>query len=256
VAFESTASNLVTGDTNGTFDVFLHDRASGATRRVSIRSDGGQGNGVGVGSGDASISDDGRLVAFDSESTNLVPGDRNGQPDVFVHDMLTRATRRVSESSSGTEARGGEFGSYLPAISGSGRLVSFGSDATDLVPGDLNHAFDVFVHDRVRHVVFRASVRATGPTSESFVGSSKSALSMDGRFVAFDSDAPNLVRKDTNGERDVFVRDRRPPDDTTLANEAPTATRTATPLPLAGTRWRPFREGVPETAVLGGGQAR
>jgi Tol biopolymer transport system component len=140
VAFSSEASNLVLGDTNGCRDVFVRDRQLPATERVSVPCLGGQAN---AGSFRASISADGRFVAFSSSASNLVPGDTNGYEDVFVRDRLLGTTQRVSLSSSGQQ---GNDDSAWPSISADGRFVAFSSSASNLVPGDTNGACDVFVH--------------------------------------------------------------------------------------------------------------
>ena len=121
VAFDSDASNLVPEDTNGAADVFVHDRTTGRTRRVSVANDGGQGDRE---SHFGSISDDGRYVAFTSAATNLVADDTNGASDVFVHDRTTRTTRRVSNFPPDPN-EDGEVRSFSPAISGNGRYVAF-----------------------------------------------------------------------------------------------------------------------------------
>src|SRR5207248_6383455 len=123
------------------------------TERVSVDSDGNQGNYcTGV---ESSISADGRFVAFSSYATNLVPGDTNGWADVFVHDRQTRTTERVSVGSTGNQ---GDRLSFYPVLSADGRFVAFVSEATNLVPGDTNRARDVFIHDRVSRTTERASV--------------------------------------------------------------------------------------------------
>ena len=200
VAFVSAATNLVPGDTNGQADVFVHDRPSGTTERVSVNSAGAEGDGS---SERPTLSADGRYVAFSSSATNLVPGDTNGQSDVFVHDRRTGTTERVSVDSAGTEANGW---SERPSISADGRFVAFCSYATNLVPRDTNGRWDEFVHDRQTHTTERVSVDSAGTEGN---GDSRGAsLSADGRFVAFASDANNLVPWDTNSVTDVFVRDR------------------------------------------------
>jgi Tol biopolymer transport system component len=142
IAFVSTATALVPGDTNNALDVFLHDMQTGQTTRVSVDSTGVQGNDY---SFTPSISADGRFVAFYSLATNLVPGDTNGVTDVFVHDVLTGETSRVSIDSSGAQENGS---CLLCSVSGDGRLVAFASGASNLVPGDNSGFFDIFVHDR------------------------------------------------------------------------------------------------------------
>src|SRR5438309_280140 len=159
VAFVSAATNLVPGDTNGQSDVFVHDRRTRTTERVSVDCAGTQADRE---SDPPAISADGRLVAFVCPATNLVPGDTNGQSDVFVHDRQTRATERVSVDSAGTEADGG---SDRPAIIAGGRFVACGTVATNLVPGATNGEWDESVHDRRPRTTERARVAhgATGP---------------------------------------------------------------------------------------------
>ncbi|CAN5754431.1 PD40 domain-containing protein [soil metagenome] len=200
VAFDSIAANLVPGDTNGEFDVFVRDRKLDRTNRVSVRSSGGQGNG---GSFQPAISAGGRFVAFPSSATNLVQGDTNDADDVFVHDRTTGKTRRLSLRSNGTQTNDA---SSQPALSASGRFVAFVSLATNLVPGDANGVEDIFVHDRRTGTTRRVSVGAAGQADGPSTGPS---ISAGGRFVAFSSDATNLVANDTNGVADVFVHDRR-----------------------------------------------
>jgi Tol biopolymer transport system component len=200
IAFWSEASNLVPGDTNGVYDVFVRDRATGRTTRVSVASDGAEGSGN---SYDPAISADGRHVAFLSQSSNLVPGDTNGVQDVFVHDREDGITERVSVASDGAE---GDRISALCAISADGRYVTFHSTATNLVPGDTNAAHDVFVHDRETGITERVSVSSDGAEGNGI--SLAPAISADGRYVAFYSAAFNLVSGDANGVNDVFVHDR------------------------------------------------
>ena len=199
VAFGSYATNLVPGDGNGTIDIFVRDRQTGTTTRVSVDS-------AGVESNDYSyypaLSSDGRYVAFLCAASNLVVNDANFADDVFVHDRQTGATTRVSVDSSGTE---GDDSCDVPAISPDGRFVGFASYATNLVANDTNDLLDVFVHDRVTAVTTRASVSTSGAEGNS--DSLDPAFSADGRFVAFDSDASNFVAGDTNGTYDIWARD-------------------------------------------------
>ena len=200
IAFESYATNLVPGDTNGVADVFVRDLQTGATTQVSVDSAGLQGNGDSL---FASISADGRYVAFHSLASNLVVGDTNGVDDVFVHDRDTGVTERVSVSSGSVE---GDDNSRIPSISADGRYVAFYSEATNLVVGDTNSVLDVFVHDRDTGVTTRVSVSSTGVEGNSH--SLSPSISADGRFVAFHSFAANLVAADTNAFADIFVHDR------------------------------------------------
>ena len=132
VAFESDASNLVAGDNNGSRDVFVHDRQTGTTTRVSVGTGGTQGNGDSV---EADVSPDGRYVAFRSDATNLVIGDTNNAEDIFVHDRQTGTTTRVSVDTGSLQANDDSF---LPSLSSDGQFVTYHSDATNLVSGDTN----------------------------------------------------------------------------------------------------------------------
>ncbi|MEP0766206.1 MAG: PD40 domain-containing protein [Fimbriimonadia bacterium] len=200
VAFESAATNLVTNDTNDRLDVFVHDRLTGATERVSLTSAGSQGN---RGSMRASISADGRFVAFHSYATNLVPDDTNGAIDVFVRDRLNGTTERVSVSSGGVQGNGDSMNA---AISADGSTVAFQSDAWTLTNGDTNAVQDVFVRDRLSGTTHLVSVSSLGAQGNG--GSLGASVSGDGRFVAFHSAASNLVPGDDNAHQDVFLYDR------------------------------------------------
>jgi hypothetical protein len=200
VSYYSHATNLVAGDTNRRLDVFVRDRATGTTRRVSVRSNGGQANGHSAG---PVISANGRYVGFYSDASNLVAGDTNGDTDAFVRDRATGTTTRVSVRSNGAQA---DSGSYLESISADGRFVSFSSWASNLVAGDTNGVRDVFVRDRAAGTTRRVSVAGDG--TEGNGESLSSAISPGGRYVAFRSSASNMVLGDTNGVGDVFVRDR------------------------------------------------
>ncbi len=200
VAFKSSASNLVPGDTNTTIDVFVRDRKNHTTRRVSVSSNGAQADSY---SYQPEISADGRYVAFISYASNLVPGDTNDSTDVFVRDRKADLTRRVSLSSNGDQ---GDSGSTDPTISADGHRVAFASGASNLVAGDTNATIDAFVRNRVTNVTRMASVSSSGDPANS--RSFEPKISADGRHVAFFSFATNLVTPDTNGgQTDVFVRD-------------------------------------------------
>lgn len=201
VAFESMASNLVPGDTNDTNDVFVLDRGTGDLTRASTNDLGEEGNGPSV---SPSISADGRWVVFSSAASNLVPADTNGFMDIFVKDRLTGAVVRASVDSAGQEAAGNCF--WNSSISADGACVAFFSAAPNLVPGDSNGKEDVFVRDLAAGTTERVSVSTAGDQGNGL--SSGTAISGDGRFVAFASVATNLVAGDTNGVSDVFVRDR------------------------------------------------
>lgn len=201
VAFYSEASNLVPGDTNLKVDIFVRDRLTGTTERVSVSSEGTQANSD---SFYPSISADGRYVAFVTIADNLVPGDTNGETDVFVRDRQTGTTELVSVSIlEGTQANSH---SYSPSISADGRYVAFESDADNLVMYDTNGMRDVFVRDRQTLITRRVSVNSSGTQGNGY--SYDPSISADGRFVAFESQASNLVLGDSNEMPDVFVRDR------------------------------------------------
>ena len=202
VAFHSDADNLIVGDTNGFTDVFVRDRVDGVTTRVSVSSTGQQGNGRSV---YPAISADGRYVAFYSYASNLVDGDDNSTWDVFVHDRQTGVTERIAAANTISDWL---TNSEPAPISANGRFVAFVTNAAGLVDGDNNESPDVFVHDRKTGETTRVSVSSDG--QEGNGSSNKPAISPDGRFVAFSSNAPNLVDNDTNDTYDVFVHDRCP----------------------------------------------
>jgi len=209
VAFISSASNLVAGDTDGWQDVFVHDRVSRITTRATVATGGAKANRDSF--GPAAISANGRYVAFGSDATNLVAGDTNERPDVFVRDRVSGTTTRVSVAARGTQSN---LNSLQPTISANGRYVAFSSIASNLVVGDTNGIVDVFVRDRVAGATTRVSVSSRGVQAArtdldtTREDSEKPTISADGRYVAFLSGAGNLVARDTNGAGDVFVRDR------------------------------------------------
>lgn len=200
IAFWSEASNLVEGDTNDTRDIFVHDRETGQTKRVSVASDGSQAN-AGSGSYLTSISSDGNYVAFSSLASNLVPEDTNAKEDVFIHNLQTGQTEIVSISSDATQ---GNYQSYWPSLSADGQYVAFTSSATNLVSGDTNERDDIFIHDRLTSQTERVSVASDGTPGNST--SWMPSISGDGRYVAFASFSTNLVPDDA-WEQDIFVHD-------------------------------------------------
>ena len=216
------ASDLVANDTNGSWDIFVRDRQLGTTTRVSISSAEGQANGD---SDDPSISADGRYVAFDVLRQRPRRQRHERDLDVFVRDRQQGTTRRVSISSAEGQANGAS--SFSPSISADGRYVAFESDASDLVANDTNGTADVFVRDRQQGTTRRVSVssaegQATGDSSGC------PSISADGRYVAFQSDASDLVANDTNGAQDVFVRDRQLGTTRRVSISSARARRTAT----------------------------
>jgi hypothetical protein len=192
VAFESTANNLVNDDSNNQRDIFAHNRQTGQTTRVSVSSQGAQANDL---SSDPTISADGGYIAFESDASNLVSDDNNNSTDIFVRDLHTGQTERVSISSSGVE---GNLSSFNPTISSNGQFVAFLSYATNLVNDDTNdcsypryhNCLDVFVHDRQTRETSRISVASNGTQANN--DSFEAAISGDGRYVTFSSWATNL----------------------------------------------------------------
>ncbi|HTF88230.1 MAG TPA: calcium-binding protein [Planctomycetota bacterium] len=201
VAFNSSATNLVPGDTNGWNDIFVHDRQTGITTRESVSSSGAQAD---LDTLELALSDDGRFVAFMSLATNLVPGDTNQRADIFVHDRQSGATTRVNVDDAGNQASPSSW-SGDPKISADGRFVAFWSNAANLVPGDTNGFDDTFVHDCVNGTTIRVSVDASGV--EGNAPSNVSSITPDGRFVAFASQARNFVPGINLFLMNIFVRD-------------------------------------------------
>ncbi len=197
VAFMSEATNLVPDDTNGVSDVFVHDRNTSRTTRISVSSNGKQGNGA---TRQCAISMDGRYVTFVSTATNFVAGDTNDSADVFLHDRKTNKTTRVSVDSTGAQ---GDAGSGAPSISGDGTLIVFLSHATNLVSKDTNRQPDVFVYHTGTGKTIRVSVNSQGAQADGY--SDNPTISADGRYVAFESWAENLVDGPRNGHPDVFL---------------------------------------------------
>lgn len=204
VAFESIATNLLS-PTLISGNVFVRNVGSVGLTLVSKASDGTRGDSSSSG---ASISSAGTEVAFSSFAANLVANDMNMFQDVFVHDLDDQMTTRVSVANDGTESDGSNG---FAVISGNGRFVAFSSGATNLVAGDLNGVFDVFVHDRDSGVTTRASVSSDQTEGDGPSGVDTThplGISANGRFVVFVSSAANLVPNDTNLLPDIFVRDR------------------------------------------------
>lgn len=261
VAFESSASNLVPGDTNGVRDVFVYEIETGLLERISVTAGGAQTMSQ---SYDVTISGDGRYVAFLSSASDLVSDDTNNQPDIFVRDRQTDTTRRVNVSSTGVQANGSSSSPYIsrdgstvvyaslasnlvandtnnssdifainlntnqvrrtsvrtgglqgtgisvsPSVNANGTQIAFWSNAS-LVPNDTNNFYDLFIHDTQTLITERVNVANDGSQANagSSSGLARASLSNDGRFVAFTSLASNLVPNDTNDVRDVFVVDR------------------------------------------------
>lgn len=201
VVFESLATNLdgVVNENNN-WDVFVHDRLTGVTEQISVAS-GGVIGGEGA-SGEASISADGRYVAFMSNSSNLVAGDGNHVADVFLRDRVNNTTIRVSRDTGGQDANGASGQAY---ITGNGQWIVFSSVATDLVADDDNGLGDVFRYEVATGQIVRVSLNALG--HEANGASNNPTISEDGRYAAFESFATNFAAGDADGITDVFVKD-------------------------------------------------
>ncbi len=221
LVFSTTATDLISGDTNKKRDVFLQDNLSRTLTRVTLC------NGKEL-PGDADqpvISRDGQVIAFvytdsgsaassaSSSTTNtpidpctsglLVTGDTNSKSDVFLLDRQTQKFTRASVSSAGVQANGA---SQNPRLSADGRFVAFSSDATNLVAGDTNGKTDIFVYDQVTQVTSRINLDQDGkPANDS---AANPVISADGRYVAFSSAATNLVTGVTNHVENIYVADR------------------------------------------------
>ena len=248
VAFDSLSTNMVAGDTNNAYDVFLRDLQAKTTKRISVDSFGNQANGA---SNVPYISATGRFVAYVSSASNLVPNDTNGLQDIFLYDNQTQFTVLVSISSQGVQTN--NFYTTMPTVSADGRYVAFISMASNLVAGDEDEDTDVFVRDIQSQTTICASVDLNGKpiisgaaeisangrfvayhdvnhrvvvfdlqtkTSEIVsvasdgtlpnIGSASDdpTMSADGRYVVFISDANNLVPPDTLNNSGMYIHDR------------------------------------------------
>ena len=203
IVFDSYADSLVVGDDNGLRDIFLFDATLDTLELVSGGLSGADANNE---SRTPSISDDGRFVTFLSLATNLVAGDTNGFLDVFVYDRDLDSIERVSLTDLGGQITDGHASSAH--ISGNGRYVTYSSEGTDVMSGgDLNiEDTDIFVFDRDLDTTERVTENTLGVQADN--SSDGPIITPDGRYVTFISVASNLATGDTNGEYDVFVRDR------------------------------------------------
>lgn len=196
VAFASYADNLVSNDSNGVADIFVHDQVTKQTIRASVSSSGSQGNNFSLG---PSISGDGHFVAFTSAASNFFVSDLNETNDIFVRDIQGGQTIIASVSSNGNQANEAVIN---PSISSDGRFIAYQSFANNLVLDDTNNQTDNFLHDRQTGETIRVSI-----SSEGVQGNNDSwipTISSDGCYIAFESDADNLVLGDTNGYKDIF----------------------------------------------------
>ncbi len=206
VAFRSVATNLLGPgvDTNGQADIFVYDRQTDTLELASVGDDGKQSPTNSAGRFD--LSANGRFVSFSTSDPSFVANDNNGRTDTFVRDLAANTTELVSLANDGSQ--GNLNSGAESAISADGRFVAFTSLADNLLgPGnDTNGVRDAFVRDRLNNTLERVSISTAGVQSDDSVN--RLSISDDGRFVAMSGSATTLVADDTNGEEDVFVRDR------------------------------------------------
>lgn len=197
IVFASRASNLLASDTNTKMDVFLYDVSTGKLELISKSTTGGFGNGD---SQYPSVTADGRYVSFSSDASNLVASDKNARRDVFVRDRLSQSTARVTVDSLGNEANNT---SDLSAISADGRFVVFISGANNLVSGPYVPKWQIYLRDRTlgtTRLVSRNLLGSPGNDHSTFF-----SLSADGKWLAFQSRAEDLVADDNNKVQDIFL---------------------------------------------------
>jgi Tol biopolymer transport system component len=204
---DAASLDATAADVNTLRDVFLWNRTTGVTRLVSTTTSGTTGPfaTANAGSFDPSVSADGRFVAFRSEATDLVAGvDTNTFRDIYLRDMTTGATILVSRTSAGTS---GNSDSDSPSVSSDGNFVVFSSLASNLVQGDTSaNGRDIYLFNRTDNSVTLVS-RNVNRTGSGDKDSSEPSISQDGRFIAFTSEADDLVTGDTNGVADIFLYD-------------------------------------------------
>lgn len=197
VAFESTASNLVANDTNNAADIFVFDTQNNQLTRISVNDAGTQSNGHSI---HPMIAANGGVVVFESEASNLVSGDTNNSSDIFLHNLTTHTTQRVSQAASQADK-----GSYSPSVAADGQIVVFESEATNLVTNDTNNFADIFIKDLTSGQVQRIT-NANGEPANS--AAYYPSISASGRFVAFTTAATNLVGGNPNALFDILKYDR------------------------------------------------
>jgi dipeptidyl aminopeptidase/acylaminoacyl peptidase len=203
ILFSSAGDNLVKGDTNKKMDLFVYDQKTSKIEQVNVGVNNQQDNGDNSFFDNSSISADGHYVGFVSAGSNLVSGDTNKIADHFVRNRLTHKTERINMSADGKQANGPDVDDSLPIkFSTDGRYVAFESGASNLVAGDTNNATDIFVHDRLSHKMERITVTVEEYSSANF------NFSADGRYIAFESPAYNLVSDDADNDSDIFLHDR------------------------------------------------
>lgn len=200
ITFTSGTNNLVSGDHNNRYDIFLHDRQEKKTTRISVPIAGQEANGDSYMS---AISADGQHVAFNSGATNLIPFSTDGIDNVFVTDRQTNKMARASISADGGGTNGG---SGAPAISGDGGLVVFGSWATDLTPLATGGHYNIFLRNMITGAVKMLSIPSDGNGALNN-DSIQPRISADGKTAAFFSRATNIVPNTTGNWWRIFSVD-------------------------------------------------
>ncbi len=228
IAFASNADNLIEGDTNQTADIFVFDRGTLRTERVSISTEGAETNAI---STRPAISADGRFVAFELLADNLVFDDTNILSDIFVHDRLTGITERVSVDANGFEGNGW---SEQASISADGHYLAFISDASNLLPKDTNGVRDAFLHNRLSGYTQRASISSHGRQADG--ESTSTVVTPSGRTVVFTSQAGNLTN-DHNPSSSIFAHNRLLP----RTVQIPGTVAAVSPDTSTGGQWIAYR---------------
>ncbi|MCU1500450.1 MAG: domain protein beta Propeller [Acidimicrobiales bacterium] len=203
VVFQSGGTKLVAGDTNGRWDVFIRDRQLGTTERVSVKSGGKESTTIDLVSRTAGVTPDGRFVVFEAKGTDLDPlANLANTANIFVRDRIAGTTKLVSATLGNVR---GNADSRDPSISDDGKVIAFSSLASNLVAGDTNGQYDVFVRN-----ISLLSLKRVSVTTNGVQGNNASIipdLSANGTRVLFLSTATNLVAGDTNSWNDLFLRD-------------------------------------------------
>jgi RTX calcium-binding nonapeptide repeat (4 copies)/WD40-like Beta Propeller Repeat len=259
VAFQSLATNLVADDKGVDYDVFVRDRLTETTIQASVNSQGQKGSGAATNriyddddSSNPAMSPNGRFVVFESGTPNLVENDTNGRVDIFMHDLQTRLTTRVSVDSNGNQGNGNStMGENRASISADGRYIVFQSLADNLVPGDTNNALDVFVRDTVAGITSRVSVSSSGVEPVGGVFETKSfdgTISADGQRIVFMSNGKTMNADGIATSR-IYLRDF---GDSVPPRSTPGSTDDTRNNPLRGTAGNETLRGSKKSDILMG----
>ena len=200
IVFQSLATDLADGDTNGKSDIYLYDRTAGAATLISRKNGGGAADGA---SRQPAMSRDAGKISFLSTAKNMTdPAFGDAKDQVFVFDRSTNKTAAVSI---GTDNKAADAACDTPVISHDGKFVAFSSAATNLAAGDTNAKSDIFRRDLTANTTALVSKDKDGNPSDG--DSLYPSIARDGSKIAFESAATDLVADDTNAKNDVFLRD-------------------------------------------------